>query len=156
MGLTDTDWLICPRRESCAWSGTRPDAPATTVDGLVAALANQASREASAPEDITVAGYAGKKIILHMADEVADFEACDKGSGDPGADNGGATFGLFGVPSEEGPSRYSQSVGQIEEVWAVDVDGQLVVNIGVYYPDTPQNAIDEVRAILASATFELP
>jgi hypothetical protein len=85
-------------------------------------------------------------------DEVAEFEACDK---DGEAEDGDATFGLFGVPSED-PARYSQDVGQIEEVWAVDVDGQLIVNIGVYYPDTPQNAIDEVRAILASATFELP
>ncbi len=117
---------------------------------LIAALANQASREASAPEDITVDGYAGKKIILHMADEVADFDACDQDdAGDP-------TFGLFTVAPDGAPWRYSQDPGQTEEVWAVDVDGQLVVNIGLYYADTPQHAIDEVQAILASATFELP
>ena len=125
---------------------TTPDTPSTTVDGLVAALANQALREASAPEDITVDGYAGKKIILQMADDVGGHDDCDEG-----------TFALFGTPeTAEDPARYSQSVGQVEEVWAVDVDGQLVVIIGAYYPDTPQNAIDEVRAILASATFELP
>ena len=115
----------------------------------MAALANQALREASAPEDITVDGYTGKKIILHMADEVADHDACDE-------DAGIARFSLFGVAPDEGPVRDSQGPGQIEELWAVDVDGQLVVNIGVYYPDTPQNAVDEVRAILASATFEAP
>jgi hypothetical protein len=133
--------------DPCDWSSTIPDTPATTVDELVGALANQASREASAPEDITVDGYAGKKIVLHMADDV-DFDACDEGF-----------FALFGQSTGTSPhelSRYSQGPGQIEEVWAVDVDGLIVVMDGVYYADTPQNAVDELRAILASATFELP
>jgi hypothetical protein len=152
IGFTEGEYYVYG--DPCAWSSTRPDTPATTVDGLLAALANQAFREASAPEDITVDGYTGKKLILHMADEVSDFDACDQDK-DGVAEDGDPTFGLFAVPVES-PARYSQGVGQIEEVWAVDVDGQLVVNIGVYYPDTPQNAIDEVRAILASATFDLP
>ena len=133
--------------DPCDWSSTTPDTPATTVDELVDALANQASREASAPEDITVDGYAGKKIILHMADDV-DFDACDEG-----------LFALFGQSrgsSSDDLGRYSQGPGQIEEVWAVDVDGLIVVLVGAYYADTPQNAVEELRAILASATFELP
>ena len=44
--------------------------------------------------------------------------------------------------------------GQIEEVWAVDVNGLIVVLVGTYYPDTPQDAVEELRAILASATFD--
>jgi hypothetical protein len=129
--------------DPCRWSSTRPDTPATTVDELVDALANQESREALTPEDITVDGYAGKKIILQMVDDV-DIGACDEDS-----------FALFAVPGEE-RARYSQGPGQTEEVWAVDVDGLLVVVIGLYYADTPQSAVDELRAILASATFELP
>lgn len=130
-------------RDPCAWSSTRPDTPAATADELVNALANQASREASTPEDITVDGYAGKKIILQMVDDV-DIGACDEGS-----------FALFAVPGEE-RARFSQGLGQTEEVWAVDVDGRMVVLIGLYYADTPQNAVDELRAILASATFDQP
>ena len=42
--------------EACQWSTTRPDTPATTVDELIDALANQGSRAESAPEDITVDG----------------------------------------------------------------------------------------------------
>ena len=76
--------------DPCAWSSTKPDTPATTVDELVAALANQASREASAPEDITLDGYAGKKIILQMADDAADFSACDEDA-----------FVMFGVAGED-------------------------------------------------------
>jgi hypothetical protein len=139
---TDSEFYVFA--DPCAWSSTKPETPATTVDELVAALANQASREASAPEDITLDGYAGKKIILQMADDVADFGACDEDA-----------FVLFGVAGED-QARYSQGPGQIEEVWAVDVDGQIVILDGLYYPDTPQNAVDELRAILASATFEVP
>lgn len=149
IGFSDSEYYVYG--DPCAWSSTRPDTPATTVDGLMAALANQASREASTPEDITVDGHAGKSIILHMASDVADFDACDKGG------SGDIFFGLFAVPPDVGfPARFSQDPGQIEEVWAVDVDGQLVVSIGVYYPETPQNAIDGMRAMLASATYELP
>lgn len=60
-----------------------------------------------------------------------------------------------GLPGDD-LARYSQGLGQIEEVWAVDVDGLIVVLDGAYYADTPQNAVDELRAILASTTFELP
>ncbi len=129
--------------DPCRWSTTRPDNAATTADELVDALATQASREALPPEDITVSGFTGKKIILQMADDI-DINACDEGS-----------FALFAVPGEE-RARFSQGPGQTEEVWAVDVDGLIVVLIGLYYADTPQQAIDELRAILSSATFELP
>ena len=126
--------------EACQWSSTRPDTPATTVDELIDALANQGSREESAPEDITVDGYHGKRIVLRMHD--VGIDACDEGR-----------FALFGLPGDD-PARYSQGLGQIEEVWAVDVDGLTVVLDGTYYTATPQNAVDELRAILGSATFE--
>ena len=71
-----------------------------------------------------------------------DLDACDEGR-----------LALFGLPGND-PARYSQSKDQIEEVWALDVNGVLVVLDGAYYADTPRNAIDEIRAILASATFE--
>lgn len=133
--------------DPCDWSSTIPETPATTVDEIVDALSDQASREASAPEDITVDGYAGKKVILDMADDV-DFEACDEG-----------LFALLGQSrgtSGDDVGRYSQDPGQIEELWIVDVDGLIVVFDGVYYADTTPSVVDELRAILASATFELP
>lgn len=132
--------------DPCEWSTTTPGTPATTVDELVDALTNQASRAALALEDITVDGRPGKKVILHMNDDVVDFNACDEDEGEP-------RFGLFGVPPYE-LSRYSQGPGQIEELWIVDVDGPLLAVLdGTYYADTPQNAVDELRAILASANF---
>jgi hypothetical protein len=129
--------------DPCHWSSTKPDTTVATVDEFVAALASQALRVPSAPEDITVDGYAGKKIILGMAADV-DFDACD-----------GGDFVLFGQAGDD-MARYSQGPGQIEEMWVLDVDGRIVIQSGFYYPDTPQNAVDELQAIFASATFELP
>ncbi len=127
--------------EACTWASTRPDTPATTVDELIDALANQGSRaELRPPEDITVDGYAGKRIFLPM--HPVEIDACDEGQ-----------VAMFGLPGTD-PARYTQDQDLIEEVWAVDVDGLIVVLDATYYADTPQNAVDEVRAILQSATFD--
>lgn len=145
IAFNDREYYV--HADPCRWSTTTPAAAATTAEELVAGLASQGSREASAPEDITLDGYAGKKIILRMADDLdlaysnGDFPDCDDGH-----------FALFGVAGEN-PARWSQGPGQIEEVWAVDVGGAIAVLIGNYYEDTPQGAVDEVRAILGSMTF---
>jgi len=127
--------------DPCHWSSTRPDTPATTVDELVAALAKQQSRDPSAPQDITVGGYAGKEITLHVPDDAA-FDACD-----------GGDFATFGVAGED-PARTHQGPGQIDEMWVVDVNGRIAVLDGAYFTGTPQNAVDELHAILSSATFD--
>ena len=129
--------------DPCEWSTTRPDAPATTVDELVSALAAQVSRDATAPVDITLGGYAGKSITLHVPDD-AVFSECDRD-----------TFGSWGVPGADlTPFRYHQDPGQIDEVWAVDVDGVLTVIDWAYYAGTPTEHVDELRAIIESITFE--
>ena len=127
--------------DPCDWRNTRPVAPATTVEELVAALSNQASRRPSAPEKITVGGYSGTKIILHVADD-ARFRDCDEG-----------TFSTLGVAGED-PALWAQGRGEIDEIWIVDVDGSIVLLEGGYYAHTPQHAVDELHAILSSATFD--
>lgn len=126
--------------EACTWASTRPDTPATTVDELIDAMANQGSRAESAREDITVDGYAGTRILLPM--HPVDIDRCDEGH-----------VALFGLPGTD-PARYTQDQDLIEEVWAVDVDGLIVVLDATYYADTAQNVLDEVRAIVQSATFD--
>lgn len=132
--------------DPCRWSSTRPDTPATTVDELVAALASQPSRNPSAPEDITVGGYAGKKITLQVPDDAAfdggGFTDCDE-----------RTFASFGVAGED-PALYHQGPGQISEMWMVDVNGRIALLDGTYFADTPQNTVDELHAALSSAAFD--
>ena len=128
--------------DPCEWSTTRPEAPATTVDELVAALTAQASRDATEPVDVTVDGYAGKSITLHVPDD-AVFTECDSD-----------TFGSWGVPGTDvTPFRYHQDPGQIDKLWIVDVDGTLGVIDTAYYDGTPQSVIDELEAIVDSTTF---
>ena len=128
--------------DPCAWSTTKPNAPATTVDELMAALAAQALRDASTPADITLDGYAGKSITLHVPDD-ADFDRCDQDK-----------FGSWTNGPALEPERYHQGPGQIDEIWAVDVDGELVVVDWDYYEGTPQSVIDELRSIVESIRFE--
>jgi hypothetical protein len=128
--------------DPCAWSTTRPETPVTTPDELVAALAAQASRAASEPIDVTLGGYAGKGITLHVPED-AVFTDCDRD-----------TFGSWGLPGTDGsPFRWHQAPGQIDEVWAVEVDGTLVVIDWAYYAATPQESVGELRAIVESVTF---
>ena len=130
---------------------TVPDAPAATVDAFVTALSAQASRDASEPIDVTVGGYAGKSITLHVPEDAAfaggEFTDCDQGF-----------FVSFGGPGSDpdGLDRLHQGPGQIDELWILDVDGALVIIDANYYDETPAADVEGLRAIAESATFETP
>lgn len=136
--------------DPCRWLSTMPDTPATTVDEIVAALARQASRDASEPVDITVDGHAGKSITLHVPDDVVFANGrptnCDREGG------GGHAFCTFGTATDclmwnaEGP-------GAIDELWILDVDGQILLMDGAYYAQTPAEHVHELQAILRSMSF---
>lgn len=128
--------------DPCHWSTTKPETPSTTVDELVTALAAQASRDASAAVDITLDGYTGKSVTLHVPDD-ANFGSCDQGY-----------FGSWGDDVEPTPTRYHQGPGEIDEVWVLDVDGLMVVIDWAHYAGTPPADVDELRAIVESTTFE--
>jgi hypothetical protein len=130
--------------DACHWVTTRPTEPAATVDAAITALAVQASQDASAPVDITLDGYAGKSITLHVQDD-ADASQCDNG-----------TFSAWGLsgPIDPGRIRYDQDPGQIDDVWILDVDGQFVVIAMTSYDGTPQAVVDELEAIVESTIFE--
>jgi len=142
-GLIVFDGDLVVYGDPCQWATTRPDAPATTVDELVTALTAQPSRDASEPVDITLGGYAGKSITLHVPDD-AVFSGCDSG-----------TFGSWGLPGDDvTPFRYHQDPGQIDKLFIADVEGTLVVIDIAWYEGTPQSVVDELEAIVASTTFE--
>jgi hypothetical protein len=129
-------------RDPCRWATTKPTTPASTVDQMVAALTAQKSRNASAPVDITVDGYSGKTITLHVPDD-AVFSQCDQG-----------TFGSWIDGLESTPSRYHQGPGQIDELVILDVSGKLMVFDAAYYNGTPAGTVAEIHAILDSMTFK--
>jgi hypothetical protein len=130
--------------DPCQWRSTWPDAPATTLDEIAAALASQASRDASEPVDVTVDGHPGKSITLQVPDEVGfsggEFD-CDEGK-----------FCTFG-DGTDCQMWHVQGPGAIDEVWIVDLDGEIVAVTGAYYPETPASDVAELQAILGSMTF---
>lgn len=129
--------------DPCKMESTRPATPATTVDEIAAALAAQASRDASEPVDVTVGGYAAKAINLTVPDDVT-IDACE-----------GSEFGTFGT-TKDPLARYHQGPGQIDDLYIVDVNGAIVIIDAMYRPNTPAELVDEMRGIVESATFTIP
>jgi hypothetical protein len=127
--------------DPCDWASTDRTF-ATTVDELAAALAAQPSRDASDPVDVTVGGYSGKHVTLHVPEDWdASSNDCDQG-----------LFASYGVNGGE-PIRNHQGPGQIDELWILDVDGEIAILDAMYRPDTPPELIEEMRAIAESASF---
>lgn len=139
--------------DPCNWSTTIPETPATTPDEIAAALAAQASRDATTPVDVTIGGYAGKTVTLHVpmsyeipgATRDEEFAACD-----------GGQFGSYAAGGDTEPSRNHQGPGQVDEFWILDVDGAIVILDAMYGPAVPAELVDEMRAIAGSATFATP
>ena len=131
--------------DPCQWESTMPDTPATTLDEIVAALGSQATRNASAAEDVTVDGYAGKVITIEMPD--GPYTA----SNNPDCDQDQFCTLGFGDPTV--CHMWFQEVGQIDELWIVDVDGEFFFVPGSYYSETPASVVDELNALLGSMTF---
>jgi hypothetical protein len=139
--------------DPCHWLTTIPETPATTPDEIAAALAAQASRDATAPVDIAVGGYTGKAITLNVpmsyhlpgATREEEFADCDQ-----------ATFATYGIEGNDAEVWNAQGPGQIDEMWILDVDGSIVILDAVYSPATPDDLVEELRALAESATFEAP
>jgi hypothetical protein len=110
-----------------------------TVDEAVAALSRQPSRNASTPIDVVVGGHAGKSLTLHVPDD-AVFSSCDEGE-------------FRTLVEGDDDYRYHQAPGQIDTLWVLDVNGEVVVFDAGYYEGTPQSVVDELEAIVESASL---
>lgn len=145
-----TAWSV--PEDACHSASTMPGTPSATIDELVAALSAQASRDPSLPVDIAVDGHAGKSITLHVPSDIAytaeEFTDCDDGM-----------FCQFFDPEHSGPpvdacARTAQFPGQIDELWIVEVNDALVIIDAAYFEGTPDELVEEQRAIVDSITFE--
>ncbi len=97
------------------------------------------------PQDITVDGYPGKAITLHVPGDLAyadGFTDCDDGN-----------FCIVGFPDPPGCHMYYSGLDEFQEIWIIDVDGEFHWVTGNYWPDTPADVVEELQAILGSMTF---
>jgi hypothetical protein len=136
-------------RDPCHWDGQAFD-PGPTVDDLVAALAVQPMRNATKPEDVRLAGYAGRYLVLSVPADMTstkwtEFDECD-------VDSDGARDFQGWLGNGMG-NRYEQVPGQIDELWVLDVNGQRLVVDATYSPDTSDVARDELRKTVDSIRF---
>lgn len=141
-------------RDPCHWSTSLPGTPATTPDEIAAAFADQASTDATSPVDVTVGGYSGKAITVQVpmsydlsgSDSEDEFAVCDQ-----------KAFAFYGTKADGSDfARNAQGAGQIEEFWFLDVDGSTLILDLSYSPATPDELVEEMRTLAASATFETP
>jgi hypothetical protein len=126
----------------CQWRGT--DTPVgPTASDLVAALAAQTGRDASAPSDVTLGGFPAKRIETVT----------------PGADVAFCNGGLFnywpGVgPNTELTGRGTDLSNQTDVVYAADVAGNRLVLVASHLPGTSQQDLAELDAIIASIQID--
>jgi hypothetical protein len=141
-----TEWYI--PGNPCQWQSTMPDTPATTLDEIVAALGSQATRNASAPVDVTVDGYAGKVMTIETPDgpySASNNPDCE--------DDKFCTLAYGDTLDTRACHMWFQEAGQIDELWIVDVDGEFFFVPGSYFSETPADVVDEIGALLGSMTF---
>lgn len=153
-----TEFLVY--EDPCRWLTTIPETPATTPEEIAAAFTAQAETDATEPIDISVGGYAGKAVTVHVpmtydlpdATRDEEFAACDNASF--------VFYSVEGAGSDAGEStgdaRGAQGPGQVDELWILDVEGSLVILDAAYSPATPTDLVEELRALAKSATFEVP
>jgi hypothetical protein len=99
--------------DPCRWETTLLDPPpGSSVDALVAALADQKGLRVSTPTDITVDGFAGTYMERTVA-AGTNLADCDGGMFRP----------WFGT---DGGERYLEP-GQHDRLWIIDVDGVPLV-----------------------------
>ena len=120
--------------EPCRWAGTLLDPPIDpSVDGLVAGLASQKGRHATAPTDVTLDGFTGKYIELTVPARI-DLANCDEGEFRTWVDPMGGARNL--------------EAGQRDLLWIVDVDGTRLVIDAALGPDTTQqDRADRIRMV---------
>jgi hypothetical protein len=117
--------------DPCHGTSAGPDVPVGPgVDDLANALVAQDDYEASTPTEVTLAGYSGKVVDLHLPTDVA---TCDQG----------AFFPWAGTIYAQGPDN-------LWRVWILDVEGTRVVLMSNWFEATSAGDQAALQAVVDS------
>lgn len=119
-------------RRACESSGTEFD-PGPSVDDLANALASLQDFEATAPADVTVSSYTGKRVALTVPIDV---------------DVRGTTCDQEKYSLNSG--RWYQASGQTDDMNVLDLDGVRQLVTVSHTPGTPSDIAAQLEAMLAS------
>jgi len=133
--------------DPCRWANSALEPPVgPTVDDLATALMAQPEQHASSVSDVTLGGYAGKKVELSVPDELGAPGPCDGGNYQRWYDNDD--------PYSYGPFTWGSS--QRDTVYIIDVEGTRWVIDTHYRIGVPDSDLAELDQLVASIRFELP
>ena len=137
-------------RDPCHSIGNLVD-PGPTVDDLVAALEAQPMRHATAPTDVTLAGYSGKYLEWSVPKHWVvtgdgNFKGCDVQP--DGYRDFVSWLGAGGVGQ-----RWQQMAGQVDRLWILDVNGQRLVIDANYSPGATRAQRQEEAHLVQSVRF---
>lgn len=117
-----------------------------TVQDLVDGLVSHDGWTTTAPQDVTVGGYGGKRLELTLPDDV-DFIGCDAFG------NSSQPFAIWSEPGAGESWRCMQGPGQTDHIYVLDVEGRRVVITLIGYPDWSGSYLEQLRAMVDSLTF---
>lgn len=107
-----------------------------TVDDLIEAIVDQTEWTSSAPTELTIGGFPAQHVRITIPDG-AELDPRDGGS-----------FYLF---QDEGAGQiWGLEVGQLFDVYAVDVNGERLVLDAFHYPGTPEADLAALEAVVDS------
>jgi hypothetical protein len=131
--------------DPCHWrNGGELDPPVgPTADDLATALVEQAAGNASAPTDVTVGGYPGKRVELSIPVGL-DIATCDGGEFSRWWDEFGTERGGWMYPDGR------------NIVYILDVGGTRAVIDTLYKAGTSEADLAEAEQLIASMRFEWP
>jgi hypothetical protein len=138
--------------DPCNWRETALDPPiGGTVEDLATALAAQPLQNVSAVTDVTLDGYAGKRVEMTMPGDV-DLFSCDKTS------DGQVVFGRWNFPDDPyapyaGPWAFGN--GQRDTAYILDVDGTRLVIDTSSLPGASEVDLAELEQLVASIRLEV-
>ncbi len=111
-----------------------------TVDDLIEAIVEQAEWTSSTPSDTTIGGYPAQHVQITIPDG-AEFDSRD-----------GGAFYLF---QDEGSGQiWGSEVGQMFDVYVVDVDGERLVLDAFHYPGTAETDLAALQAVVDSIEID--
>ena len=129
--------------DACKWDEANLVNVGTTADEFVNAIANQKSHTASAVTDTTIDGYPAKEITLTVA-PILDTATC--------------TDGVLRFWPGPGPNfsggMCCDLTGNIDTLYAVDVNGKRTVIIARHYPGSSSQSLAELQSIVDSIQIE--
>lgn len=129
--------------DACKWDEAKIVDVGTTPAQLMAALTDQKSREASPAQTVDFAGYPAQQMVLTVAPDL-DVSTCTDGNlrywPGPGPD---FSSGLCCNPA-----------GNIDTVYAVDVNGKRLVVVARHYPGSSAANIAELQGIVDSMQIQ--